>query len=179
VRLLAQVTAGGHPAALVDRADAFDARGAELAGVDLERLLWCHPKDQRDCLRAADALLASTAFPLVVLDLGARPPGAAAPPAPRWRERIADAAWLRLARRAELGRVSLVVLAEGGEGAGAFAAATLLPESARPRFLGRGPGRTFEGLEVRVALARNKLGLPAGRAELTLLTPRQSYRPAP
>jgi RecA/RadA recombinase len=179
VRLLAQVTASHHPAALVDRTDAFDARGAELAGVDLERLLWCHPRDQRDALRATDALLASGAFPLVVLDLGARPPAASLEPGPRprFRERIADAAWLRLARRAEAGRVALVVLAQGGEGAGAFASATLLPERARPVFVGTGPGRTFEGLEVVLRLARNKLGQPAGVAEVVLQTPRVSYRP--
>jgi len=73
---------------------------------------------------------------------------------------VSQAAWLRLARDAEAARASLLVL--GGEGAGTFATASLRPVRTQARFLGTGPGRTFEGLELTVALERNKLGRSPG-----------------
>lgn len=262
LRILARFTAGGRLAAVVDRADAFDPRSAAEAGVDLARTLWCRPTTHRDAVRAADALLASGAFPLVILDLGpARgprrgagrwaqggaaggreagrgdggrggagrwapagvgrvrevgngvlrgdrgtrgddgrdaadedggavgprlirtAPGEGAPPDEPRLERYAvrrrrpdpdadvvtQGAWLRLARDAEAARASLLVL--GGAGAGTFAAAALRPIRCCARFLGEGPGRTFEGLELTLALERNKLGLPPGEVILAFRAP--------
>jgi recA bacterial DNA recombination protein len=229
LRILARVTESGRLAAVIDRRDCFDPRSAAEAGVDLERTLWCRPGSHKDAVRAADVLLASGAFALVVLDLGVAPqrrrgpraesavrssarpgggviqlvpdssgrvlrepevirtaPGEGAPPdelhveryAVRKKRRdpdadtISQAAWLRLARDAEAARASLLVL--GGEGAGTFATASLRPLRTQARFAGEGPGRTFEGLELTVALERNKLGrspgetvvLPFGAPEL-------------
>lgn len=229
LRILARFTASGRLAALVDRADAFDPRSAADAGVDLARTLWCRPTSHKDAVRAADALLASGAFALVILDLGPAPqrgrgarggaglravggahvgterrpggavargttaaaepllirtaPGEGAPPdEPRIeryavrkkrldpeRDTISQAAWLRLARDAESARASLLVL--GGEGAGTFATASLRPSRCSARFVGQGPGRTFEGLEITVALERNKLGLSPGEARLSFRAP--------
>jgi len=208
LRMLAQTTSEGRTAAWVDRTDAFDPRGAAEAGADLERLLWCRPSSAKDAIRAADVLLSSGAFSLVVLDL-ARPPGGKAPrrgPGPRAeavggagsrspraaapgadvryepyatgprrpRERrreaeISQGAWLRLARDAEAARTSLVVL--GSEVAAGVAAVTLRVARCRARFAGRGPGRTFEGIELVVALERNRLGLPPGEASLSFRAP--------
>ncbi|WP_373047823.1 hypothetical protein [Vulgatibacter sp.] len=212
-QILARFTSSGRLAALVDRADAFDPRSAADAGVDLGRTLWCRPTTHKDAVRAADALLASGAFSLVILDLGpAQPrgrgrkpaqqalrvvepsgpqeprlvrtaPGEGAPPdelhfepyAIRKKrpdpkdDTISQAAWLRLSRDAETARASFLVL--GGEGAGTFATASLRPKRARARFLGQGPGRTFEGLEITVALERNKLGLSPGEASLLFRAP--------
>lgn len=256
LRLLARLTAGGRLAAVVDRADCFDPPGAARIGADLRRTLWCRPTTHRDAVRAADVLLASGAFALVILDLGARPafggrgpirslrwaeegrpradrpavargqldllsppgqrtappapgaggpggpsprstsegdrpapilirtaPGEGAPPdeprlerlAPGRKRRGTDAdlvsqgAWLRLSRDAEASRTTLVVL--GGEGAGTFAAASLRPVSCAGRFFGEGPGRTFEGLELVLALERNKLGLAPDQARIVLEAP--------
>ena len=85
------------------------------------------------------------------------------------RDTISQAAWLRLSRDAETARASLVVL--GGEGAGTFATASLRPLRSRAVFLGQGPGRTFEGLEITVAMERNKLGLSPGEAQLSFRAP--------
>lgn len=196
--ILSSLTREGRLAAWVDRMDAFDPRGAAEAGADLERILWCRPTSTKDALRAADVLLASGAFSLVVLDLGpspaAKPRGRASatvhplrgprqagvhleryderPRQPRKRDdgdRIGEGAWLRLSRDAEAARASLLVL--GGGGAGAFAAATLRPVRSAARFFGMGPGRTFEGLSLSVALERNKLGLPPGEAALSFRAP--------
>lgn len=272
LQILARFTSRGRLAALIDRADAFDPPSAAQAGVALERVLWCRPTTHKEAVRAADALLASGAFALVILDLGPAPrrsrrgpwgaasfregarvhggaagpgpipfrrearshvgvvgagvaplgkgaralpgamepeaaspgeagrthggaaiqaelqlvrtaPGEGAPPDEPRLERyavrrrrsdpaddtISQAAWLRLARDAESARASLLVL--GGEGAGTFAAATLRPLRVRPLFLGAGPGRTFEGLDLTLSLERNKLGLSPGEARLSFRAP--------
>lgn len=168
VRLLANATTEGWPAALVDRPFAFDPRSAAEAGVDLGRLLWCRPGSLDEAARAVDAILGSGAFPLVVLDLGE--------PREKPRSRkdnlpLAESAWVRLARRAEAARATLVVLAEGRHRPAAMAAASLQAVRQRARFAGTGPGRTFEGLEVTVGLVRNKLGLPPGQARVQLGAP--------
>lgn len=168
--IAAEGTRVGRLVAWVDRADGFDPLAAADAGVELGRLLWCRPRSDRDALRAADVLLGSGAFPLVVLD--ARAPEA---------RRVGQGAWLRLARTAESRRGSLLVL--GDVGAQAFAAATLRATPRRARFEGQGPGRTFEGLEVRYALEGNRLGLPPRQASLAFrapsLTPPVSLDSAP
>ena len=67
---LAAATAAGELCAVVDGGNAFDPSSATAAGVRLERLLWvqCH-HDVRDTLKAADLILHSGGFRLVVLDL--------------------------------------------------------------------------------------------------------------
>ncbi len=174
LQILARFTSEGRPAALVDRADAFDPRCAAEAGVDLERTLWCRPSSSREAIRAADALLASGAFSLVILDLArwpARwPAGGPRMPSGRRREPpISQGAWLRLARDAEAARASLLVV--GDAVAAGVSAASLRLLRSRACFLGQGPGRTFEGLEITVGLERNRLGLPPGEAVLALRSP--------
>ncbi len=83
---------------------------------------------------------------------------------------IGSGAWLRLSRDAEATRSRLLVLGGDG-GAGSFAAATLSLGRPRVRWLGHGPGRTLEGVQVVVALAHNRLGLPPGRATLLFDAP--------
>lgn len=168
-RVAARFTREGRLVAWLDRGDAFDPRAAAEAGVELPRLLWCRPVEDREALRAADALLASGAFPLVVFDLRD-------PRQPKRRVGFAQGAWLRLARDAEAARASLLVL---GEGAGSFAAATLAPVRRRSRFLGTGPGRTYEGMEVAWRLERNKLGLQPGEASLFFRAPSHFLRDLP
>lgn len=161
--LAARSTRAGRWVAWVDGAQAFDPRGAREAGVALARLLWCRPKDLRAAARAADALIASGAFPLVILDLQREIP-----------RPLGQGAWLRLSRGVEAHRSCLVVLGEAG--AQSFSAARLAPDRARARFSGRGPGRLFEGVELRLRLERNKLGLAPGEARLSFRAP--SHLPA-
>lgn len=161
VAAAARFTREGALAAWIDRGDTFDPRAVEEAGVELARLLWCRPAHEREAVRAADVLLASGAFPLVVLDLWA--------PSPRRRSSLQAGVWLRLARDAETSRACLLVLGEGE--AGSFAAATLRQRRRRPSFLGLGPGRTFEGMESTWRLERNKLGLPPGEVSLFFRAP--------
>lgn len=196
IRLLARFSSQGHPVALIDRPEAFDPRSAQEAGVELSRLLWCRPLRLDDAARAADALLASGAFPLLVLDLApprqpppvrplrsARAPAdpEQPPPLPRRRPDApwSEAQWVRLARRAEAARSTLLVLGGGEGGAAGQSSATLQAVRGRVRFVGQGPGRTFEGLEVTLQLLRNKLGLPPGRAEVVLEAPRHFPEPVP
>lgn len=156
--IAARSTRTGRWVAWVDGAEAFDPRGAREAGASLARLLWCRPKDLRAAARAADALIASGAFPLVVLDLQREVP-----------RPLGEAAWLRLSRGVEVHRGCLLVLGEAG--AQSFAAARLAPERGRARFSGRGPGRLFEGIELRFRLAHNKLGLAPGKTAFRFRAP--------
>jgi hypothetical protein len=176
-RVLAHSTSGGQLAALIDPADAFHPQNAAEAGIQLERLLWCRPQSLVETLRSADAILAAAAFPLVVIDLSRRPSRADPRSDPRARassnpKQISNEAWVRLIRRAEAVRASLVILTGEGLSLSSFASMTLVPRPGKARFAGRGAGRTFEGLVAHVDLARNKLGLPSGSAEVSLASPR-------
>ncbi len=96
---LADATAGGETAALVDLGGHLEPEQAQAAGVDLERLLWVRPERTRDALGAAEILM-SAQLPLVVVDLG-RPPLAGG--------KGAEAHWLRLARTATRHRTALLI----------------------------------------------------------------------
>jgi len=87
---LASVTSLGEASALVDLGDHLDPQSAQADGVDLSRLLWIRPRRLKDAVASAEMLLA-TGFQLVIVDLGLHPV-----PGPR----VADAAWVRLARSA-------------------------------------------------------------------------------
>src|SRR6266508_2467056 len=123
---LASVTSAGEAAAFVDRGSHFDPQTACEAGVDLERLLWARPQRVKEALAAAEMLL-STGFPLVVVDLGLPPLRGAAP----------EAAWVRLARAAEIEGAALL-LAAPYRVSGFAAGAVVRMDEARFVWVGRG-----------------------------------------
>jgi hypothetical protein len=163
-----RLTRQGHLVALVDGAGSLDPRTARSAGVDLERLFWVRPSGWRAAVRAADSLLRSTVFTLLILDLPLPKPSR---PGPK-RDGVPLATWVRLAHTAEAHRTALLLRVTRPEaGAGFCAAASLALRRSRNRFTGRGAGRTFEGFSAEVALARNKLGLPGGEVVLCWSAP--------
>ena len=129
--LLAAATGSGECAALVDLGDALDPQQAAAAGVDLERLLWARPRDLRETLAAAEAVV-SGGFPLVVADLGL-------PPVAGGGVRGGDTPWLRLARAAREAGATLLVSTPGRR-CGVAAAAVIELPPARPRWRGTPPG---------------------------------------
>ncbi len=74
VAALASRTADAEACALIDGRDAFDPHSAELAGVELKRLLWVRCRNIDQALRATDLLLQGGGFGMVALDLGDIPP---------------------------------------------------------------------------------------------------------
>jgi recombination protein RecA len=74
VAALASRTADAEVCALIDGRDAFDPHSAELAGVELKRLLWVRCRNIDQALRATDLLLQGGGFGMVALDLGDIPP---------------------------------------------------------------------------------------------------------
>jgi hypothetical protein len=168
--VLAAFTGTGALAAVVDRGDGFDPASAADAGVELARILWCRPASAKEAVKATDALLASGAFAVVVLDLRAEEAESGPGRRPRREPEPPGAAWLRLSRTVETARARLLVLG-GGAGAGAFAAASLFSGKPAARFAGVGPGRTFEGFEIELSLAGNRLGLAPGTTRLAFRAP--------
>jgi hypothetical protein len=71
---LASRTANAEACALIDGRDAFDPHSAEMAGVELKRLLWVRCRNIDQALRATDLLLQGGGFGMVALDLGDIPP---------------------------------------------------------------------------------------------------------
>jgi hypothetical protein len=68
--ILAQATAAGECCAMVDAAGAFDPWSAAQVGVDLQKLLWVRANGRLDAaLKAADLILHSGGFGVIVLDL--------------------------------------------------------------------------------------------------------------
>ena len=92
--ILAGATGRGEFCALVDTLDAFDPQSAARAGVDLRRLLWVRAGGRTDhALKAADLILHSGGFGVVILDL--------CEAAPRDLNRIPLAYWYRFRRAVE------------------------------------------------------------------------------
>jgi hypothetical protein len=123
-----------------------------------ERLLVVRPAEPKLALVAADALLRTRAFPLLLLDLGGH---ARALPA---------AALTRLVREAQLARTAVVLLSQVPL-LGARAGLRLEVRSAEPVEV-----PSTELVEVR--LTRNRLGAPGGKALVSLEAPSESV-PSP
>jgi hypothetical protein len=161
--MTAAVQATGELAAIVDVADALDPRSAQAAGVLLPRLLWVRPGSVVDGLKAADWVLDAGGFGLVVLYLA----GAGFHPDRRFAR--GDAPWIKLARRAERARSSLVVVGDRSL-CGTVAALSLAAERGRVRWLGGDGGapRLLDGVRGKIAVVRSKLGPPNATVDVPL-----------
>ncbi|HEV8660405.1 MAG TPA: hypothetical protein VGS96_17500 [Thermoanaerobaculia bacterium] len=124
---LAAATSIGEAAALIDVSDHFDPQIADVAGVDLRRLLWVRPKTMKQAVMAAE-MITVTGFQLVVLDAGLHPV--------RGR-RAPDAAWVRLARAAEAHGAAMLV-STPYPFTGTTSEAVVRGEKARVKWLGQG-----------------------------------------
>jgi recA bacterial DNA recombination protein len=166
----ASATRRGETAAWIDLPSSFDPASVEAAGADLGRILWIgfggerrssgdgldkrsrsmerrSLKNRKDPLRAAELILETGGFGLVVIDFGAM------------RYPLANGAALRLARAAERSAAAVLVLATRRM-CGTFAALVLSLGRVRACFSrpeARAPA-LFDGLRIEVAVARNKLG---------------------
>jgi len=141
---LAAATSMGEAAVLIDTGDHFDPQLGELAGIDLQRLLWVRPKTLKQAVTAAE-MLGATGFQLVVLDAGLPPI--------RGR-RVPDASWVRLARTAEAHGCTLFVSAPYAL-TGTTSEAMLYAPASRPRWIGQGV-RLLAGFETRVRLEKHR-----------------------
>jgi hypothetical protein len=150
--LVTSITVAGELAVWVDVPDAFDPKHAEDAGVDLTRVLWVRPPDSHAGLHAVTDVLQAGTFPFVLLDLaGVRLTSALQ----------ATAHWLRIRCAAIRSRSAVVVV--GSECvAGTFASLRL--ETMRRRVvMHSGPGASFDGFGIAVAVRKSKVGPPSGR----------------
>jgi hypothetical protein len=154
-RLLAATTRAGEIAALVDCRDRLDPRRAAAAGIELSRLLWVRPRDEREALRACEILLGTRGFALVVLDL--------ADGLPPFLATRFGAAWTRLARLCEGGEVALVVLGHERLTAGA-ATLCLRIRDARPVWPKHSlRPQIFAGIAGRAEIVRLRAATPKTR----------------
>jgi hypothetical protein len=144
--LLAAASSRGELAALVDPADGFVAASAAHAGVTLERLLWVRPHGCKAALRAAEVILETGGFGLLVVDLWARPTPKAA---------VSVGAGMRLNKLAHKTQTAVVVLSARRE-AGTFSSLTLEVQAGPARWGGRGE-RFLEGIELSFHLRRMRL----------------------
>ncbi len=154
--LLARATEAGEVVAVVDSADAFHPASARSAGVQLERVLWARPPGVSAAVRASERLLRARGFAAVLLD--------AAGCDAEW-ESLPAATWQRLTRAAAAGGTALIVVSlRRVTGSNADLALQLLPT--RARFTGT--PSLFEGLEIEVAIARQRRGRPGPPAAVQL-----------
>lgn len=168
--MTAAVQAVGELVAVVDVADALDPRSAVRAGVVLPRLLWVRPMTIIDGLRAADWVLDAGGFGLVVLYVAGTGDRRPATGDRRWRKDVrGESAWIRLARRAERAKAAVVVVGDRPM-VGTVAAASLVAERGRARFVGgeRGAPVLLEGVNGRIVVARSKLGPPSASVDVPL-----------
>lgn len=154
--VLARATGRGEVAAWIDFAGAFDPLSMRSAGVDLARVLWvcCSGRQsglerqrEKNFLKAADLVLETGGFGLIVFDFGDR----SLP--------LMSSTALRMARRAERTSTAVLILA-ARRICGTFAALTLSLIHSEARFSrpSRSTPMLFDGFTIDAKVARNKLG---------------------
>ncbi len=148
---VAAATARGEVTAWLDPADAFDPASAAAAGVDLERVLWVRPRGVGEAVRAAELVLGTGGFTVVILDLGA-----AAAAARERKDASRGALSLRLARATERAGAVTLVLAER-PWAGTLAAVTVALARGEARWGGAHDGpRWLEDLALQPQVERGR-----------------------
>lgn len=170
--MTAAVQTAGELVAIVDVADALDPTSATRAGVHLPRLLWVRPRSVVDGLKATDWLLDVGGFGLVVLYVaGVAAQVVDAKTRVGWNRQSVvrgDAPWVKLTRRAERAKSACVVVADCPL-VGTSSALSLAAERGRGRWLGQNQApRLLDGVNGRIAVARNKLGPSLGAVALPL-----------
>jgi hypothetical protein len=142
---LANTTARGGVAALIDVEEALDIRSAVRSGVDLDRLLWVRCGQRPvTALRGADLLVRCPGFALIVVDFGRR-----------WCRMPLTAAF-RLKLTARQRGIALLV-ASRRRTLGAAAAFAVEAAQARSEWVGRAPARLVAlATGVRVVRARGR-----------------------
>jgi len=162
--IAAAATRRGEVVAWIDLEDALDPPSLAAAAVDLARVLWVRPTTVLEGLKAADAVLDAGGFGLVVVDFGERRPSG-----PRGRKSAgSDAAWTRLAHRAERAGTTVLVSA-AREVAGAHATVALA--LTRQEVVMAGRPALLERIEARVSLARCRFAPPGTETVLPLAAP--------
>jgi hypothetical protein len=154
---LAEATARGGWAALVDAADALDPAAAAALGVPHGRLLWVRCGGQlKAAWRAADILVRSGGFELIAVDLGDPPPWALG--------RTPPAVFVRLQRAVERGVTGLLVAGPRRvAGSLATVAVGLIPRAIH--WAPGGPG-LLAGLETEARLIRSRTRAPGAGVRL-------------
>ena len=154
--VLARATGRGEVAAWIDFAGAFDPLSMRSAGVDLARVLWVccsgpqsglERQREKNFLKAADLVLETGGFGLIVFDFG----DCSFP--------LMTSAALRMARRAERTSTAVLILA-GRRICGTFAALTLSLIHSEAHFShpSRSAPMLFDGFTIDARVTRNKLG---------------------
>jgi hypothetical protein len=170
---LAAATRRGECCVIVDASDALDPQSAAAAGVELERLLWvrCGESSPQKCLeqllRAADLLLESGGFGLIILDLGDLPPQTARHiPLTTWfrfRRAVENTPTVLLAieRQSIAGSCSSLLIKLGPQG-------QRIKESTNSQFPAPTHAQLLTELEITAELVQSRLGRkPVRPAEIT------------
>lgn len=179
--IAAAATRRGEVVAWIDLEDALDPPSLAAAAVDLARVLWVRPTTVLEGLKAADAVLDAGGFALVVVDFGDGPGGRLArtapstgretvrTPGPRGRRSAgSDAAWTRLAHRAERAGTTVLVSA-AREVAGTHATVALA--LTRQEVVMAGRPALLERIDARVSLSRCRFASPGTETVLPLAAP--------
>lgn len=163
IAALAAATSVGEAAVLVDLGDHFDPQMAQAAGVDLRRLLWIRPATLKQAVMSAEMITAA-GFQLVVLDAGLHPVRG---------KRVADAAWVRLARSAEAHGTAMLISTPYPITATA-SEAVIVARRGRGMWDGRGAAtRLLTGVTLELTLEKHR-HLRPGRQTSMQLQPLES-----
>jgi hypothetical protein len=181
VATAASATRRGEVVAWIDLADAFAPLSGAAAGMNLGQVLWIRPSGIGEAVRAAELVLETSGFPVVVLDLaqtpdpragvggkGGWPAFGAGRPVPGWRGGK-NSLRLRIARAAERAGAVVLVLADR-PWIGTMAGVTVMLE--RGRALWSAPGgrapRWLVGLDAHLRVERGSADVIGRRVSLRL-----------
>lgn len=150
-RLLATAAASGL-AAVIDDGTLYPP-GLAAAGVRLERLLVMPARDRLGAVRAADILLRSHAFTVVLMPAVS----------------VKAALWARLAGLAHHAGALLLALGEAGTELAYFSSARVCLQIARVLWTHDfGPFSTLDGYEIQAEVVKNKRAAPGAGAKISV-----------
>ena len=145
-QVAARTTRRGETIAWIDPLDQLEPDSLIACGANLAGILWLRPQSFDDTLRAADLLLRTGGFGLVVMHLGDEVV----------RRRVAQ--WRRLQQAVEQARTVLLI-SSARRVADSSAALVLEMCAARARWThGAGRRLLLEGIDAQLSVARNRFG---------------------
>lgn len=157
-QVVAAATRRGETVAWIDPTDRLEPESLTGAGTQLGRVLWVRPLTPPDALRAADLLLRTGGFGLIVLDLDVVAP-------PR-----TVGAWSRLRQAVEQARSVLLVWSNVRLVNGSAALVLELSAECVRWRCGIGRRLLLDGVDTRLAALRSHHGRAGRSARLSLRT---------
>lgn len=162
LKILAQATAHGEICAVVDLYDSFHPASAQIAGVQLDRILWVRCRGNAEhAIRVADLLLHAGGFGVVLLDL--------CEANSRVLNRVPLSYWYRFRRAVEHTPAVLLICADSAQAKSCSSIGLEIKPQAF-HWTGKAPFLLLRAIQITATLRRTLATAPAPACSLEAAT---------